>query len=229
MSNAERFLNAYAVIEHEMNEIAGETKYIPFSQLLYKCAKSSWVVSRYQQSLREYNELRNAIVHLRDGKREIIAEPSDEVTADIEKIASLMETTENLWDYVSKPVKTLSPYDTVESAYHKMEALDSTKMPVYEGSQFVGMLAVEHICRWAMTDRDENKLVKDILTSSKKDRVVFLKKSAKATDAVQAFENALNHGAQLLAVIVTEHGSQKEKPLGIITAKDFAVMINDIL
>jgi predicted transcriptional regulator len=228
-SNAERFLDAYAIIEHEMSVMAKETKYIPFSQLLYKCAQKSWVVSKNQQELREYNELRNAIVHLRDGNEEIIAQPTDRVTRDIERIAALLHKSEKLMAYASAPVKTVSPTDSIRGAYTVMRHLDSSKVPVYNNGSYYGMIQMENICRWAMESHDETEHVKDLITTSKRARVVFLPETAHVVDAMQAFDQAMRHGAVLLAVIMTENGSPKEKPLGIVTVQDLPQILDALV
>lgn len=229
LSNAQRFLNAYAIIEHEMSAMARETKYIPFSQLLYRCAQHSWVVSKNQQALREYNELRNAIVHLRDSRNEIIAEPTDPVTEDIERIAGLLTVDDNIMSCASSPVKTVHSSDTIRGAYAIMANLGSTKIPVYDSGRFRGILTMENICRWAFDGMDEEKHVGDIMKESRKERVVFLKKKDTVIEATKAFEQAMNHGSVLLAVLITEHGSQNEKPVGIITVKDLPKIVNALV
>lgn len=66
-SNAERFLDAYAQIEAKMTSLCRETKYVPFSQLLSRLSSHNHVISNNQEELREYSELRNALVHMRGG------------------------------------------------------------------------------------------------------------------------------------------------------------------
>lgn len=228
-SNARRFLDAYAVIERELGTMARETKYIPFSQLLYRCAQRSWVVSKNQQALREYHELRNAIVHLRGNENEIIAEPSDSVTEDIERIAGLLTVDESILSCASRPVKTVCSSDGIRGAYTMMAGLDSSKIPVYDNGRFRGILTMENICRWAFDGMDESLHVGDIMKESRKERVIFLKKNASVIEATRAFEQAMNHGSVLLAVIVTEHGSANEKPLGIITVKDLPKIVSALV
>lgn len=228
-TNAERFLDAYAIIEHEMSVMARETKYIPFSQLLYKCAQRSWVISKNQQELREYNELRNAIVHLRDGNEEVIAQPTARVTRDIERIANLLRKSEKVLSYASKPVKTVSPGDSIQGAYTVMRNLDSSKVPVYSNGSFYGILQMENVCRWAMDGADPSLHVKDLIPSSKTHRVAFLKEDASIQDTMQAFDAALTHGAVLLAAVITENGSPREKPLGIITVQDLPKILDALM
>lgn len=229
LSHAERFLNAYAVVEHQMAAMVKEVKYIPFSQLLSRCSQISWVVAKNQQELREYNELRNAIVHLRGNKNEIIAEPTSSVTEDIERIANLLTKDETILSCASSPVRVVSPRDTIRGAYAVMRNLGSSKIPVYHKGKFKGVLTIEDVCHWAIEGADEELRVQDIMQNIKLDRVAFLRKDAKVIDVTKGFEHALNKGSNMLAVLVTEHGSPDEEPLGIITVQDLPKIVSALV
>lgn len=228
-TNADRFLDAYAIIEHEMSEMARETKYVPFSQLLYKCAQHSWIVSKNQQALREYHELRNAIVHLRDGDQEIIAQPTDRATADIERIARLLKKDEKLLSYASTPVKVVGMYDGIRGAWQVMRHLSSSKIPVYGDHGCEGILTMEDVCAWAMNGADESVTVRDLIRTDKKNRLMVVNKDCGIEEGMKAFESALHHGAVLSAILITEHGSWKEKPVGIVTVQDLPQILSELV
>ena len=61
MENAERFLNAYAVIEHELQKMLN-LKDHRFYDMVNMAAKVNPVISRYKFDLREWR-FGNAIVH----------------------------------------------------------------------------------------------------------------------------------------------------------------------
>lgn len=219
-TNAERFLNAYARIEKRMERICRETRYIPFGQLLSRCARENRVVLNHQEDLREYNELRNAIVHQRGKQNEIIAEPSDSVTEDIERIADLLETDSSILKYASRPVKCVSAESDIRDVFHLMDQMGTSKIPVYDNGVYGGIVTVEEIARWGVESSHSDTKVKNILVQRKNERVLFLKKESSVESAIHGFESALNHGTALLAIIITEHGSLNEQPLGIITVAD---------
>ena len=219
-SNAERFLSAYARIEKKMGQIARETRYVPFGQLLSRCARENRVILNHQEDLREYNELRNAIVHQRGKKNEIIAQPADSVTEDIERIADLLDADESILKYASSPVKCVSGSTDIHSAFYLMEEMNTSKIPVYDNGVYRGIVTVEEIARWGIETDHSKADVKSILTQRKNERVLFLKRDSSVESAIHGFEAALNHGTALLAVIITEHGNLNEPPLGIITVAD---------
>ena len=73
MDNAQRFLNAFAMIEKQLKQITGVTRYSRFYQLLNQASRSSGLVRKYEMELQEYADLRNAIVHQRSDEGHIIA------------------------------------------------------------------------------------------------------------------------------------------------------------
>ena len=219
MTNAERFLNAYAQCEKKLAELAEQPKYIPFSQLVARCANRSRVVALNQQSLREYNELRNAIVHIRGSEKEIIAEPCDSVTEDIERIAKLLTEPHDILKYASMPVKTIHIDTSIRDAFHLMQEMDTSKVPVYKGQNFVGMITLDEIAKVAMQGKTDDTVVSDVLSSTKNSRVVFTSK--RNVDVVlRYFDKAREEGITLLAILITESGKPSEKPIGIITTSD---------
>lgn len=229
MTNAERFLDAYLIIERRMREIVREVSYTSFSQLLRSCASRNQIISMNMESLREYHELRNAIVHTRGTENEIIAEPAESVTKDIERIASLLMMDENVMNYVTKPVVTVGWHDDILDAYNTMKRVDTSKIPVYDGSLFKGILTIESIARWAIEDHREAKSVHEILRTDERRKVLFLKKSARVRAVVKAFETSLEEGTALCAVIVSDRGSKNSRPLGIITQADLPRILNAMI
>ncbi len=226
--NAERFLSAYARVESSLFKLARESHYIPFSQLLNRCAKESAVVSRRQNDLREYHELRNAIVHTRGKENEIIAEPCLSVTEDIEHIAYLLEHDRNIMGFVTSPVRIVHPEDSIHYVYALMEKMHTSKLLVYDKQKYCGIVTLEEVAAWAMQEHPKDAPVKDIMTSKKNERVLFLRSNVNVQVALRGFDKALNHGAVLLAVIITDHGNADEEPKGIITVADLPRIIGEL-
>lgn len=224
--NAERFLNAYAKIENCMYGIIHETKYVPFSQMIARAARENYIISERQNDLRQYHELRNAIVHSRGKEEEIIAEPCDSVTEDIERIAELLDKKEDVLSLSSHPVKTVRKDDTIVYAYEMMKKMKTSKIPVYEDTGYAGLVTLEEVAEWAMHEHDPNETVQSILTERKNERVLFIRKDAPVETVIRGFESSLQHGVTLLAVLITSHGLKREKPEGIITVADLAKVLS---
>ena len=208
-----------------MNCIVQSSQYRSFSMLLSDCAKQSRIIRAHQEDLREYNELRNALVHQRDRNREIIAEPSDRVTMDIEQIAAQLISQRNVLRYASKPVQKMKPEDRIEDAYQIMNHLGTTKIPVYEGRHFVGLLTLEAIAHWGLYHDTENQVGK-IMTKGMSDRVVFVPKDISFDNMLSYFDRSIRAGKKTPAVIITEHGRCEELPMGIITTQDLPKILS---
>lgn len=226
-SNAERFLDAYSAIEKKLAEMVKETRYIPFSQLIMRCAKNSHVVSSNLETLREYNELRNAIVHTRGERNEIIAQPCDSVVDNIERIQRLLSLDESVLNYACRPVKTVGLDDDIHDVFALMEKMETSKIPVYEGKTYKGILTVGMIASWALHSDSQEGTVRDAMAAKDKDVVIFISKNGNIQQVIKAFENALHKGNTLLAILITEHGNKNERPLGIITLADLPKIINE--
>lgn len=226
MSNAERFLAAFARIEKKLGEICKTTSYKPFSQLLYLAAPQNQIIAMNQQSLREYSELRNAIVHNRGDNNEIIAEPCDSTTEKIERIANLLEQENYILQFATKPVITVKLDTEIKDAYGIMDKMNTSKLPVYENGTYKGLLTMKEIASWGIQHATDTHVVDDVLRAERDEKVLFLPRNSSIASAMQAFENAMNHGQSLLAIIITDKGSVKEEPLGIITVADLPKIIN---
>lgn len=228
-TNAERFLNAYASIEESMNRITQAYHYRTFSVLLSECAKRNRIVRNNMENLREYNELRNAIVHQRDNDMEIIAEPSDRVTSDIKHIAAMLTEHHEVLEYAGKPVQTLTPEERIEDAYQKMAELDTSKMPVYYGHQYKGLLTMEAIAHWGLYRDAEDTAAAVMSRGQNADRVIFVPRTESLDAVLKRFEKAMSEGHKPPAVIITEHGNNTEKPLGIVTTQDLPKILDSLM
>ena len=225
-SNAERFLSAFAQIEAKMQKLANETRYVPFSQLLARLSTHNRIIANNQEVLREYSELRNAIVHMRGDNQEIIAEPCDSVTDNIERIVRLLSADDSILNYACHPVKCVRLDDSLKKAFSIMEKMDSSKIPVYEGNRYAGLLTASMIAKYALENHAEG-CVKDALVRKENERVLFLSKASNIQMAVKGFDRAVREGNSLLAIIITEHGKANEMPIGIITYADFPTIMKN--
>lgn len=223
-SNAQRFLDAYSVIETKMTSMLKETKYVPFSQLLMRCSEKNKIISSHMEALREYHELRNAIVHMRGDESEIIAEPCDSVTENIERIAKMLNMEDSILNYAVHPVKTVKLEDDIKEVFAMMKSLDTSKIPVFDGNVYKGVLTTTMIAEYALNDSSRGT-VKDALKSAKEDRVLFLSKNANIQEAIKGFDKSIKEGKKLLAILITEHGNINEVPLGIITMADIPTLL----
>lgn len=84
--NSDRFLTAFNRIDHRLRDIVGIKDFTPFYRLVDQAKKKEVLVKKYEDDLRSYADLRNAIVHHRTSINYVIAEPHTDVVERIEYI-----------------------------------------------------------------------------------------------------------------------------------------------
>ena len=221
-TNAERFINAFSVIEKTLNEITRRPRYIPFRMNARISARYNPIVKNYLEDICLFAELRNCIVHNRDGNMEIVAEPSDDFTEKIEHIAKLLQKDHHVLSFATSPVITCDYGQPLKDALEIMNRGNIHKLPVYSEGKFKGMLTLQHILHQMMTNPEHLEKVSDIPESMNKDRVVFVPQTARLEHIVKLFSDFSAADTREPAIIVTENGELQEEPLGIITLHDLA-------
>ncbi|MEA4873967.1 CBS domain-containing protein [Anaerorhabdus sp.] len=224
MDNAQRFLSTFAQIEKQLKLITGNSRYTKFYLMLEEAARRNKIVSRYEIELQEYSELRNAIVHQRDGEGKVIAQPTDETVETIEHIAELLCNHNPVSKFFLKHVITCQLEDKILDVQKIMNDYDFSKMPVYDKNNIVGIVTIEAIAKWAcneLKNKTELTQVKDIVDDvNENEKIYFLSKNESAYDVIKIYTDSMKKGNKVLAILITEDGIKTQKPIGIVTLKD---------
>ncbi len=225
---SERFLNAFIGIEGILHaRYDGDSKrHVPFYQLVDHAAETDDIVKTNQVELKEYADLRNAIVHERiDG--EPIAEPHEEAVKALEKIRALLERPPTVGEFYTKPIIVCQPSDRIGEAAAKMLEKGFSQIPVYSDGRCLDVLTSDTITRWLAArfsngiELLEEETVAEVLKfTSKKPHHDFIGRSATIMNAIARFEEFSRRGARLAALIITEDGDCGSEPCGIITTGD---------
>ena len=228
---SERFMNAFCRLESELRRLTGFSNHESFSFMLDHIARTSAAFAHYREDLKEYAELRNAIVHKRIGDS-LIAEPHPDIVAHIERIAEIVTSAPKLQDHFKKHVEICSPQDTVKQILNLMLKGKFNQLPVYVSEKLVGLVTSDAIALW-LSDSfqrsesvDPQTRVEKLLgyTASKDDFAVLSARDS-IFDAIDAFDTAYKHGRRLKAIILTENGTANQRPLGIITTLEVPGLI----
>jgi CBS domain-containing protein len=234
LSNAERFLNAYAVIEHELQRILDLKDHRRFYDMVDMAARINPVIGRYKFDLREYGDLRNAIVHDRaDGK--IIAIPNDEAVESIEAIVRALLEPPKVIPLFQKEVLTLSTGDPMTRAIRLMSKHAYSQAPVLDRGAIAGMITSNLIVRWMGAGLAEDRFdldkttVGDVLRDAKGgDYFEIIPASTSLYDIPDLFFRYQMEGGKLEAVLITRHGGRGEPLLGIITNRDLPLVQREL-
>ena len=221
IENAERFLNAYASIERSLNRQLCKNDYVPFTKLVRLAAKNNAIVAKNEEVLKEYSDLRNAIVHQRARTEEIIAVPVDSATENIERIAELLDADENILSFATVPVTTADETTTIKEAYSLLHEIGGDKLPVYVHDQFAGIVTMDRIAGWCLQGNSGNEPVQKLI-SDEGPETVFMKRTQSIMEAVLFFDRHMKNSDIAPVILVTETGNMHEEPIGILSSHDLS-------
>ncbi|MFS0576912.1 CBS domain-containing protein [Sporosarcina sp. 179-K 3D1 HS] len=225
--NSDRFIIAYNRIEKAMEKLSGSNGYMPFSRLIDKSKKSSPIIRKFEQDLREYGDLRNAIVHHRTDFHYAIAEPHDDVVELMEYIERELSKPKTVADYFTRKVYTLHASDTLEKGLKLIREKRFNQIPIYERGDFIGLVTATGITYWLADQATGENISREIPTlldilqhEKQKKTCRFIPMALSVYQAEEYFKRAVESGNRLEALLITENGEPHEKLLGIVTPLD---------
>lgn len=227
VQNSERFIVAYNRIEKILVEKAGESGYTPFYRLVDKVKITNSVVRKYEDDLREFGDLRNAIVHHRTGINYVIAEPHDEIVERIEQIEQKLGNPLSVGSLFGCKVHTLQSEDPLTAALKLMHKNKFSQVPFYQNGKFKGLITAAGITYWLAGQSTEDNIPREIPTLSdvynyekRKESFEFVEKDLSVYEAEDYFKRAIAKGTRLEALLITESANPEEELMGIITPFD---------
>lgn len=226
MLNSERFLKAFNDIQSYLRRITKEEKATAFNALVSKAYQTFPEVKYFIDDLREFNDLRNAIIHERTDWH-VIAEPNDKAVQRIEYISKTLASPPKVVDLFGREVFKIGPKDNIGKAVKSMLDKDFSQLPIYENQKFTALLTTNTIARWLGTCVGEDIFIlsetpieKILLYIEEPDNCCFLSKSQNIFEAYQMFQEYENCGKKLEAILITDTGKSSDSLLGIITISD---------
>jgi predicted transcriptional regulator len=221
-----RYLDAFAKIEKHLRKILDANKYTNFSELVERAIIRDKSVRRLRDPLRALGDLRNFLVH-EYSSTQPLAFPSESTVVRIEVIRDELMSPAKLVDLFRHPVATCSPTDPIGVATKKMHDGSFSQLPVYSGNTLIGLLTSETVARWLagqLADGQgilEERPVEDVMRHEEGTHsYVVMGRLATVDDALSEFDDHMHAGKMLDAIILTQNGKERERPLGIVTATD---------
>ncbi|QUG39946.1 CBS domain-containing protein [Psychrobacillus sp. INOP01] len=222
--NSDRFIVSYNRIDQLMKDLIGTNEHMAFFRLIDFAKKKNAVIRRYEADLREYGDLRNAIIHHRTSLEFAIAEPHDEVVAKMEEIE----------DALVKPITVAKMFHTNVTIFQETDSLcyalkvikdkKYNQFPVYKGRTFKGLITPVGITMWMASKVDSESfsrkrtMLSEILAhESNRNNHQFIQAQASVFEAVEIFKSSVIRGRRLEALLITEDGKASDKLIGIVT------------
>lgn len=225
--NSDRFISAYNRIDQEMKSIIGSSDHHSFFRLIDMAKKKSAVIRRHEADLREFGDLRNAIVHHRTSVEYVIAEPHDDVVAKMEEIEQALMHPHSVGETFKRDVLTFQIGDSLSYALKIIRERKFNQFPVFLGSEFKGLVTPVGITAFLASNIHEDTIslrkttLEDILIhETKRANHRFISRETSAYVAEEMFKTELSRGHRLEALLITEDGEPSNELVGIITPFD---------
>ncbi len=227
VKNSERFITAYNRLEKTLVRKVGESSYLPFYRLLDKAKVKNSVVRNNEEDLREFGDLRNAIVHHRTGVDYVIAEPHDDIVERIEELEQKLSNPLNVGALFGCKVHSLQASDKLTAALSLMHENKFSQVPFYEDGKFLGLITAAGITYWLAGHSTSGDIPREIPTLSdvynyekRKESFEFVRRDLSVYEAEDYFKRAISKGTRLEALLITEEAKPEEPLIGIITPFD---------
>ena len=234
MLASDQFLAIFSELEQWLRKSVQANKATSFYQLVERSAQTNSIVRRYKDPLKEYADLRNAIVHERtDGH--VIAEPNARALAEFRRIREALLKPQKVFPKFQCAVKCRGIHETIGVAVQDMRAGSFSQLPIRQEGKVTDLLTSETVVRWLASEL-ENEIVSlsDSPISSvlkhveDADHYCFLSRDASLHDAVSKFEDFASRGKDLDAILITHGGKPEHELLGILTVYDLPVILETL-
>jgi CBS domain-containing protein len=226
VKNSEAFLDAFTRIEKHLRRASNARSWMPFTQLVSRAARFMPEIRRFQIDLKEFADLRNAIVHGRMND-EVIAEPNDWAVSSIVRMAEVLTAPPAVVPLFAKKVFTIGSQKTMAEALRLMKSHDFSKLPVIGlHHEWRGLLTANIVTRWLAANVDGgvvdlgDQTVEDALHFAESGTETFVAPTATVFDVYDLFHGVESRGKSLEAIIITEDGRASDRLLGLITVAD---------
>ena len=226
MDRAGEFIQLFNQLVEHLRNLLGVDRGVSYPQMLNLASRRDPIVRRNAIRLREYGELRNAIVHHMSYPEEVIAEPSEGAVNRFRQIVGNITAPKLLLPTFRKPVRCFTPDDHLLDALAVMRDNDYAQVVVRDGG-ILTVLTSRGLARWLEKQANgEVVSIKDVkiraaLSLEGQDPCIIMAGSRTVDEAQQAFVDSLiKKKRRIFAIVVTENGKPEEEPLGIVTPGD---------
>ena len=186
------------------------------------------VVRQFERDIRQFIELRNAIIH--QSTNRAIAEPYEETVVSLRNLVVNIEQPKTAWDIATTELIKVSLEDSLSQVVGQMAEMHITSLPIVEDKKVVGFVSESTIVK--IVDKafehggaliDEAK-IKDVAYDKPygdaSDIYSYVTRKVTVYEIEDMFNDAIKQGKRLLAILVSDKGDASATPLGIITAWD---------
>ena len=225
MKLADEFIQKYNELDDWLRRQTGENRDVSFSKVISVVAQKNRAVRSNEYFLKSIGSLRNAIIHDSKYGNRIIATPDQSVVKEFNDICSKIFAPKKAIDISTRNIEIFSLDENLSRVLPKMRSNDYSQIVVEKEDGSFGMITREGISRWVETNMDEDVVS---LKEVKLENIHHLE-NIKSWDFISTNHSIYDAAAlfshdtrRIQALIITENGRPKEKPLGILTFWDIS-------
>ncbi len=239
MPTAEIFLDVYTDIEKYLRKISGADNTKSFTSIVSELSKNNRLINYYSLALKDFADLRNAIIHSPKYSGKPIADPREDVIREINDVAQkimnpvLVDNLGFIHDVFTTTIDV-----PISDVLKVMVKDDYSQAPILDNGKIIGLLTKEGIATWlgqlAINDdtiictkeTTVGKLIPHINTT---DNFKLISRKTNIVQARDYFIEALGRPIPLETLLITENGRDSEGLIGIITrSEDLGVIIKSL-
>ena len=228
-----RFFAAFNDIEQFLRQAIGAKNSDSFWWMVDRAHDKHLLSKRQAEQLKDISALRNAIAHGRYYGDEPIATPHPQVVNQLENLQRLLTDPPTALSLLPhNEVTILDPDADILDALALINQTGYSQIPIYDSDTFTALLTTNAIARWVAADLGEVGAISAASVSAvlamteRKDRAEFLPRTATAQEVVDVLTEPTKDGTHPSAVLFTEHGKPSQRPVGIATPADLAVLVD---
>lgn len=234
MENVDAFINSFQQIEEYLIQKTNSDRYSTFTSMITECSDFDPVIRKYQNELKLFGNLRNAIIH-KKVEWSPIANPNEQAVEFIGEIVVKLLKPVKVIPAFKRDVATCSLSDSIANVLTEMYKNDFSQVPVLNEGKCVNLLTTNSISRWLsenvkneLVDLEETTVEQVLQFKEEEESFAFISRNATLAEAYSYFEKNEKRRAALDALLITENGKPHQGLLGMITHYDLPDIVAKI-
>jgi len=231
-SRGDRFLAAFNEIEDRFRRVLGLDEHAEFAQMARQYADRKRLPPVQREALVAFAALRNAISHGRFYNGQPIAEPVQEMVAEIERLRDQITSPPVALTVLGgRQVCLTSPGEPISAALELVDRFDYSQIPVYDDTRYVSILTTNAIARWLAHQLilnqglAEGETVHRVLAFAEShERAKLVRRTITVAEAIDQLAHGGEERTPVTALIVTDGGKTTDKPIRVIANHDLPTL-----
>jgi len=219
--NSEVFIDLFTEIEQKLKEISGDTYHSNFTELLRRSRNLNSTLQRYANDLREYAQLRNAIIHTRR-ENFVIAEPHNDVIKELRHIRNLLYNPPRVLKVIKGQPFFLTPQTPIMEMLETFASKGFMRCPIVDKGKVVCLITAKTLARWITSKpaNFQNATIESVIPFADASDYTIVSENIDIVSVIGQFKNSIKKGTYLQAVLITSNGLPNSPLTGILTPSD---------